>query len=729
VAVVSARLAAVEEADAVAANLARLAALTGVATEYWDWQGRHVAVPRHTLVAVLAGLGLDAADDEAVEASLAAVEARPWRRVVPPVTVLREGAATSVALHVARGTGVRTEVVLEGGGTREPSPDPASGGEGATRDVDGVETVELAVALPGDLPVGYHEIVVTAEAAPVEGEERADTVHRGALVVVPHALPTGARARQWGVMAQLYQVRSELSWGHGDFADLAEVAGWAARAHGAGFVLVNPLHAPDPTSPVESSPYLPSSRRFVSPLYIRVEDVRETAYLPAAERAVVEWSAEELRARNRRDDLLDRDAVWAAKLAALEKVYAVPRSPSREAALRAYVDREGPGLQDWATWCALREHYGEPPSRWPDLAGRPDLPGVASLRDELAERIRFHCWLQWVADEQLAAVQRQAREAGMALGVVHELAVGVHPDGAEAWALQDCLARGVTVGAPPDAFNQVGQDWSQPPWRPDALAERAYAPYRDMLRSILRHCSGLRIDHVMGLFRLWWIPDGAAPGEGTYVYYDAEALVGILVLEAMRAGAVVVGEDLGNVEPGVRDHLRERGVLGTSILWFEKDDEGRPRRPQSWRELCLATVATHDLPPAAGYLAGEHLAVREELGLLTRSVADERAHDEADRRAFVELLLDLGLLPVDHTPEQLVDALHRMLTWTPARLVGVALADLVGDHRAVNQPGTNDEYPNWRLPLTGPDGAPVLVEDLVTSERAAALAAVVAEGL
>jgi 4-alpha-glucanotransferase len=233
----------------------------------------------------------------------------------------------------------------------------------------------------------------------------------------------------------------------------------------------------------------------------------------------------------------------------------------------------------------------------------------------------------------------------------------------------------------------------------------------------------------MGLFRLWWIPDGAGPGDGTYVRYDSEALVGILALEAARAGAVVIGEDLGNVEPGVRDDLRERGVLGTSILWFEKDDEGRPRRPQTWRELCLATVATHDLPPAAGYLTGEHLDVRERLGLLTRAADEERAHDEADRQAFVDMLVDLGLLPAEHAQDQVIEGLHRMLTWTPARLVGVALSDLVGDRRTMNQPGTYDEYPNWRVPLTGPDGAPVLVEDLVTSERAATLARVVAEGL
>jgi 4-alpha-glucanotransferase len=312
----------------------------------------------------------------------------------------------------------------------------------------------------------------------------------------------------------------------------------------------------------------------------------------------------------------------------------------------------------------------------------------------------------------------------MAVGVVHELAVGVHPEGADTWALQGVLARGVSVGAPPDAFNQVGQDWSQPPWRPDALAEAGYAPYRDMLRTVLRHAGGLRVDHVLGLFRLWWVPNGAGPAAGTYVRYDHEALVGILCLEAHRAGAFVVGEDLGTVEPWVRDYLRERGVLGTSILWFEKDEQGRPLRPEQWRELCLGTVTTHDLPPTAGYLAGEHIDLRERLGLLTRPVEEEMAVDEADRAAVLDLLRELGLLADDATERETVEALHRFLTWTPCRLLGVSLSDAVGDRRAQNQPGTSDEYPNWRLPLADGAGQPVLLEDLRHRPRARSLAQV-----
>ncbi len=310
---------------------------------------------------------------------------------------------------------------------------------------------------------------------------------------------------------------------------------------------------------------------------------------------------------------------------------------------------------------------------------------------------------------------------------MHDLAVGVHPRGADAWSLQDTYAEGITVGAPPDPYNQNGQDWSQRPWRPDQLAATAYAPFREMVSTILRHAGGIRVDHVIGLFRLWWIPKGSGPKEGTYVRYDHEAMIGILALEAHRAGALVVGEDLGTVEPWVRDYLRERGILGTSILWFEFefDGSGAPLRPEWWREYCLASVTTHDLPPTAGYLAGDHVRLRDELEILTRSLSEELAVDEAERQAWLDNLRHRGALQDHADVEETVRALHRYLTWTPSRLLCVALTDAVGDRRAQNQPGTIDEYPNWRVPLTGPDGSPVMLEDVFTSTRAAALAEVV----
>jgi 4-alpha-glucanotransferase len=294
----------------------------------------------------------------------------------------------------------------------------------------------------------------------------------------------------------------------------------------------------------------------------------------------------------------------------------------------------------------------------------------------------------------------------------------VHPGGADAWRLASTYAQNMQVGAPPDAYNQIGQDWGQPPWRPDRLAEQGYAPYREMLDAVLRHAGGVRVDHILGLFRLWWVPCGFGPGEGTYVRYDHDALVGILALEAHRAGAVVVGEDLGTVEPWVRSYLAGRGILGTSILWFENDEGGNPLPAEKWRELCLASVTTHDLPPTAGYLTGAHVDLRESLGLLTRAVEEERAADSASRKAWMDELRSRGLLPSSGNPSvsETVEALHRYLALSPARLLCVALVDAVGDRRIQNQPGTADEYPNWRVPLSGPDGKPLLLEDVLTSD-------------
>jgi 4-alpha-glucanotransferase len=343
--------------------------------------------------------------------------------------------------------------------------------------------------------------------------------------------------------------------------------------------------------------------------------------------------------------------------------------------------------------------------------------------------VDFHRWMQWQLDEQLSAAQSRALSAGMALGIVHDLAVGVHPSGADSWALQDALALGVSAGAPPDEFNQLGQDWSQPPWRPDRLQELEYQPFRALIGSVLRHAGGVRIDHIIGLFRLWWIPEGQAPTQGTYVRYDHEAMIGIVALEAHRAAAMVVGEDLGTVEPWVRDYLRARGVLGTSILWFEldRDGDGGPLPAERWREYCLSSVTTHDLPPTAGYLDGDHVRLRNDLGLLVRSLDEELDADIVEQGAWLDAMRERGLLAPDADRDDTVLALHRALTFSPARLRCLALTDAVGDRRTQNQPGANVGYPNWRMPLTGPDGKPVLLEDVFTSERAARLAEIMRE--
>jgi 4-alpha-glucanotransferase len=698
--------------------LTELARAYGVATEYWDWQGNQVIVGGQTISAVLQALGVDTSDDAAVRRSLAGVADRAWRRTLPPIVVCRRGSASWVPVHLPDGDTVQVWSVLEDGTRREfrqvdnyVNP----------RTVDDKLTGEATFEAPADLPLGWH----TVNARIGDESFSSPLVVSPAVMVLPPALQQ-QRPRSWGLLTQLYSVRSRQSWGLGDLADLADMMAWAAADLSADFVLVNPLHAAEPVSPIEPSPYLPTSRRFVNPIYIRVEDIPEMGYMSSAERQLLEWHSDDARTLNDADTI-DRDAVWSAKVAALRTVFNQPRSSRRERAFTAFCDREGQGLLDFATWCALAEKHGLPWGDWPADLQDPRSPAVAAMRDQIGEDVEFYRWLQWIVDEQLATVQRQAKEAGMSIGVIHDLAVGVHPEGADAWGLADALARRVTVGAPPDQYNQLGQNWSQPPWRPDRLEELGYAPYRDMLRTVLRHAGGIRIDHVIGLFRLWWVPEGLPASEGTYVRYDHEALIGILALEAHRAGALVVGEDLGVVEPWVRDYLRERGIFGTSILWFEKDDEGRPLPAEAYRELCLATVTTHDLPPTAGYLAGEHIDLRNDLGLLTRPVEEERTLDEAARGQVLEMLVERGLLKPGASGTDVVEALHRFLSWTPAKLLGVAVPDLTGDHRAMNQPGTDEEYPNWRLPLAGADGKPVLLEELMTSRWARRLARCVAQ--
>lgn len=653
-------------------QLARVAEQYGVATTYEDWRGEQVAVAPDTIRHVLGALGVDPDSSGAVE-----------RGPLPPAVVVREGKA----------------------------PDPVLP-EGA-RSV--VETSDGSL-LPFDpgLPLGVHTLRVTDNGAE----------HEAPLLVVPERVEPSALRRDrrlWGIMTQVYSVRSRASWGTGDLRDLAELADWSSRDLGADFTLINPVHATEPLAPVEPSPYLPVSRRYASPLYVRIEDVPEYARLDPTEREGIQRLARPLRERGRTADLLDRDAVWEAKRAALEVLFAVPRTPARETSLRAYLESEGRSLVDFATWSALAEEYGTDYRVWPDHLRHADSGTVRAEALRRWPRVEFHRWLQWILDEQLAQAQITARAGGMGIGIMHDLAIGVQAGGADAWMYGDALVPGLRVGAPPDEFNQQGQEWGQPPWHPRRLAGLGYEPFRQILAQSMRHAGGVRIDHIMGLFRLWCVPEGASPAEGTYVRFDHEGMVGALALAAHQADSVVIGEDLGTVEPWVREHLAARGILGTSVLWFEQDGNGEPRTPDQWRTDCLATVATHDLPPVASYLSAEHVELRDRLGLLNRPVEQERADAEDRVERWRELLVELGLLDdeVDPVadPGAVVAAMHAYLMSTPARMVGVALTDVVGDRRMQNQPGTSDEYPNWRIPLTNGEGEPVLVDELLADPR------------
>ncbi|XRQ12488.1 4-alpha-glucanotransferase [Actinomadura welshii] len=682
-------------------ELNTLAGLHGVATRYTDWRGRDAAVSPDTLVAVLAALGVDASSPGAVRAGLE--RAGEPRTGLPPTIIVRRGAGAVTGRVLAElrrhlGSGEDAEVGIETGAAEVLAPPAGRPPE---------PLAELA-----DVPDGWHLLSV----------RRRGRTDRTRLLIAPASLrpPPGA----WGFTAQLYSVRSRASWGLGDLRDLADLASWSGRELGAGFVLVNPLHATEPVPPVGPSPYSPMSRRFPSPLYLRIEDMPEYTLLPARDRERFAALAAGLGAR---EGLLDRDAVWAAKLEALEAMHRLWRERG-DPGFEQFRRREGAALDGYAAWCAISEEQGASDwRRWPPSlrsAGDHDSgdSGGAPLRRSRAE---FHAWLQWRLDGQLAAAQRAALDAGMPVGVVHDLAVGIPHGSADAWMYRGALAPGMSVGAPPDEFNQRGQDWGQQPWRPDAMARDGYGPFREMAAAVLRHAGGIRLDHAMQVSRLWWVPEGASPAEGTYVRYDRDALLGCLTWEAERFGAVVVGEDLGTVEPEVREAMADRGVLGTSLLWFERDAEGRPKPPGEWRELSLATVGTHDMPPITGFLHGDHIALRDRLGLLTRPRAEEEDDHRRQLADWLAVLHGEGLLPVPPGEVmealgagstaydgRIVTALHAFLARTPARLRGISLADAVGERRTQNQPGTTDEYPNWRIPLADAKGDPVFLEDL-----------------
>ncbi|MDE8589135.1 4-alpha-glucanotransferase [Arthrobacter sp. NQ4] len=695
--------------------LQRLADAHGVGTSFQGWDGLPHSVAEATLIKVLAALGVEAHTNQHIEAALAEVELAPWRRMLPAAVVIKQGEPAQVPVHVRDGATASLTIALEGGaGSREAVQQDIWI---QPREVDGVSTGRATFSLPEDLPLGWHTLHAESEGATASA----------VLVVTPARLATAKpleERRGWGLATQLYSVRSKRSWGIGDFADLADLAA-ISGARGADYVLVNPLHAAEPVPPVQPSPYSPSTRRFFNPLYIRIEAIPELAYLRPRKRAALEKLHEEVAGLNRDGVRLDRDAVYAAKLQALEMLYHTRRSPSRQAAFEEFCRISGSGLDDFALWSAIREDLAPGDPLWVDPACAIGTPEAEALREKLADRIGFHRWLQWICDEQLENAQQAALRSGMRLGVVHDLAVGVDHNSADAWTLGRVLAPNTSVGAPPDMYNQQGQDWGQPPWHPARLAEAGYEPFRNMLANVLRHAGGIRVDHILGLFRLWWIPIGNAPGDGAYVRYDHEALIGILALEAHRAGAVVIGEDLGTFEPWVRDYLAARGILGTSILWFEYDGDS-PLAPEKYRTQALASVNTHDLPPTAGYLAGDHVGLRSRLGLLERSEEEERAKHNASLEKMFALLRERGYLsevtaagPGQQSAEEhTIEALHLLLAQSPSVLLGVALVDAVGERRLQNQPGTTEAlYPNWQVPLGGPDGRPVYLDDLPGNKR------------
>lgn len=526
--------------------------------------------------------------------------------------------------------------------------------------------------LPATFPLGYHRI------AHDDGRVRD-------LIVSPGRcwLPDDAAA--WGWAIQLYAARSRRSWGIGDLRDLRLLREWAQDL-GAGFLLVNPLHAVAPTLPQEDSPYLPTTRRFRNPLYLCVEECVGADLVDLTEHARAGAALNAL-------PLIDRDQVAVLKRRALREIHdawnrraeTAGAADTDHAAFAAWRADQGDALADFALWMVLAAEHGPDWRTWPDALRHPDSPESRSAAAARAADLDFEAWLQWQLAEQL-------RAAGDGLVVIQDLPVGVDGGGADAWVWQDVLAPGVSIGAPPDLFSSAGQSWGSPPLVPWRLRAAGYRPFIESVRATMAHAGGLRIDHVMGLFRLWWVPPDSTPADGAYLRYPSDDLLDIVALESHRERAVVVGEDLGTVEPGVRETLADRAMLSYRLALFEPDP------PEQWPTSAMAAISTHDLPTLAGLWTEADL---DERRAHTTETPDDlrRQHDSlvTAMRAFA------GSDPSD--VDAFIVAAHHALGRSPSLLISATLDDAVAAPLRPNMPGAVDR-PNWRIPL------PVLVDDL-----------------
>lgn len=567
----------------------------------------------------------------------------------------RQSASESTVAAVLDAMGAGTDVPPDATAVVIESGDPLPHDVVHLRLEDGTES---PIDREGrDLPFGYHTITDRG------GVERS-------LIVSPGKCWLPDELKLWGWAVQLYAARSLRSWGIGDLHDLGSVARWA-KGHGANVLLLNPFHAVNP-GPQQASPYFPSSRRLKNPLYIAVEAVPGATTHPDFDDVVAAG-----RALNE-TETIDRDAIFELKMEVLRRVWETARS---EPSFTAFCARQGSGLEDAATYMALAEHFGAGHPTWPEGYEHPRNPAVTEWRRANGDRIAFHMWLQWILDKQLEEVSQD-------IGLIHDLAIGVDSGGADAWMWQDVFADGVTVGAPPDQFSASGQDWGLPPFDPWKLRAAGYEPFIQTIRSCLSHGVGLRIDHVMGLFRLWWVPKGVSAAEGVYVRYPHDDLLGIVALESQRAGALIIGEDLGTVEVGVREEMAERNLLSYRVMWFEDDE------PSDYPELALAAVTNHDLPPVAGVWTEADVEEHRELGIETD---EQAARDLRDR-----LEADLGLA-TDAESEEVIEAVHHWIATSPSAVVIATLEDALAVERRPNIPGTSDEErSNWSVPLPHP---------------------------
>jgi 4-alpha-glucanotransferase len=693
----------------------RLARLRGIGDAYHDYRGELRYFTLQTKADLLRAMGSPVDDAAALAAEVSRLSVESGRALLPRVAAAH-GPRAGVDLNIAvRDFGARLlwTVNLESGERRTGAVSTADCPETWRGEIEGSWITRRRLELPLELPPGRHELEVKIGAG---------TLCRCPLIVSPmhcYEPETIRRGRKvWGVAVQLYTVRSRRNWGIGDFEDLKALVGWLAP-RGAGFIGLNPLHALAPAEPLRASPYSASSRHFLNVLYIAVTNVPELEHCEAARVRMKEPSFE-VRLRLLRDaPLVDYAGVAEVKLEILRLLFDefcdrhLAAGTERAVAFKSFAAAGGQLLQLHARFDALDRHLSSTRGThsgwlsWPAEFRDPHSSACVRFAEEHPREIEFHMYLQWLAHEQLAAAQGLARELGMPIGLYGDYAVGTHPSGSETWVDQTGYRLGAEIGAPPDALAHRGQGWGLPPPDPVVMESEHLQGFVRLLRNNMRYYGALRLDHVMSLFRLWWVAAGHSPVDGAYVHYPLDLLLANLVLESARCACVVVGEDLGVVPDEVRRAMAQFGLYHYKVLLFEKDG-GRYRRPDEFVRRALATVTTHDMPTLRSFWDGRDIELRRELHLyptaeLEQEVRKARARD---REALLAALNEQGLAPASPaTPEQpfspdLARAIHVYLARSSAILASIQIEDLIGMEAPVNVPGTDREYPNWQRKLT-----------------------------
>ena len=721
-------------------QLRELAERYGIASDYHDIWGHRHETPDQTRRAILEAMGVRVESPDALRRALADCADAPWRQVCDPVHVVRAdepAGCWSVRMPAQeqedRGIVVSWDLRDESGAVRQRGRSEPGAAPAETRTVDGLRHVRVELPVPAGLPIGYYDMMIkgVSESRQVEGVLR--------LIVAPaacHLLPEFQDGhRLWGLAVQLYTLRSARNWGAGDFSDLNTLVEWAAKDLRAGLIGLNPLHALNNTRPFEISPYSPTNRLFLNMLYLDIETIPEYQLCESAQQTVQDAGFQRALAALRAGGKVDYDQVSAAKWAVLELLWTtfherhlggrdlnhreLKPATERGRAFARYVEDEDEPLEMFALFQSLAEEMRRQHPlvwawrEWPEPYRSPLSASVAAFRVTHRARIRFHQYVQWLAAEQLGAVAARARALGMPVGLYHDLALGSDRNGSEAWTYQDVLALDADCGCPPDAFAPQGQNWGLPPANPVRLRATGYRMFIELLRHNLTYGGALRLDHVMGLFRLFWIPRGMPASAGAYVRYPVEDLLGILALESVRHRAVIIGEDLGTVPDSVRERLAAARVLSYRVLYFERIDQGDWKAPEAYPSQAMAVVTTHDLPTLAGFWAARDIDVRAGLGLYADSGAVQRAREERQqqKQRIVRALGVAGLLPADVTEEsaaaqpmtpELCQAVHVFLARTPSWAVLANLEDLLGETDQTNVPGTVEGYQNWSRKIALP---------------------------